>query len=66
MRMPATVTVPASGAIAPTTIRRVVDVPAPFGPRNPQIAPSGTANETRSTAMTRPNRLTMPSVSIMG
>src|SRR3712207_178975 len=39
----------------------VVDLPAPFGPRNPKTAPAPTSNEIPSTAVNFPYRLTSPS-----
>src|SRR5260370_25527421 len=41
--------------------RIVVDLPAPFGPRNPTTSPRSTAKDTRSTAVTSSNRLETPS-----
>ena len=38
-------TSPASGSSTPSAIRIVVVLPAPFGPTNPTISPSGTAND---------------------
>src|SRR5205823_423473 len=39
----------------------VVDLPAPFGPRNPTTWPRSTANDTWSTAVTPSKRLDTPS-----
>ena len=35
----------------PVIIRIVVDLPAPFGPRNPSTSPFSTVNETPFTAL---------------
>ena len=37
----------------PSMISMVVVLPAPFGPSRPKQMPSGTANDTPSTAVTR-------------
>src|SRR6266567_305947 len=50
MSNPPTVTLPAVGGIKPVSIRMVVDLPAPLGPRNPSTSPRSTENETPSTA----------------
>jgi hypothetical protein len=50
----------------PVTIRIVVVLPAPFGPRKPTISPSSTVNEMPRTASTVPKRLTTSLTSIMG
>jgi hypothetical protein len=34
----------------------VVDLPAPFGPRNPNVSPACTSKSTPRTASTSPNR----------
>ena len=45
----------ASVALArPSRMRSVVVFPAPLGPRNPHTLPSGTANDSPSTAAVRP------------
>ena len=44
------VTVPDVGGVSPVSIRSVVDLPAPFGPRNPVTVPGSQCNETLSTA----------------
>ncbi len=41
---------------SPESIRSVVLLPDPFGPRNPVTCPRATAKPSRSTAVTRPNR----------
>ena len=43
------------GRKMPASIRIVVVLPAPFGPRKPTISPAPTPNETPATASTRPN-----------
>src|ERR1700704_3401640 len=58
MSWPQTIAVPAVGARNPVIIFIVVDLPAPFGPRNPNTSPAGTLNDTLSTATTGPNFLT--------
>src|SRR5271166_3272813 len=55
---------PAVIGINVVIIRIKVDFPAPFGPSNPKISPSLTANETSSTAVNSPYRLTICSTSI--
>jgi hypothetical protein len=45
---------PASGGIRPVSIRMVVDLPAPFGPRKPKKEPRGTSRSTPSTAAFAP------------
>ena len=45
-------------------MRMVVVLPAPFGPSNARIAPSGTRNETCETAVNVPKRLVKSYVSI--
>ena len=41
----------------PASMRMVVVLPAPFGPRNPTISPSPTAKVMPATASTSPKRL---------
>src|ERR1035437_3476726 len=53
---PATVPVPPVGAKIPVSMRIVVDLPAPFGPRKPKISPFPTSKLTRFTAMKLPKR----------
>ena len=52
---------PLSGVRMPVIMRRVVVLPAPFGPRNPYIIPPGTSSESWSTAVWGPKRLVTPS-----
>ena len=47
---PATWPLPALGEMMPQSMRMVVDLPAPLGPRNPKISPVRTEKEIRSTA----------------
>ena len=44
----------------------VVDLPAPFGPRNPSTSPCRTVRSTPATAAIGPKRLVSPLISIMG
>src|SRR5262245_32533960 len=48
-------TSPAVGAMRPPSIRRVVVLPAPFGPSRPKISPGATRKETSATAVRSPN-----------
>ena len=50
---PATVAVPDVGGRKHVSIRMVVVLPAPFGPRKPTILPFSTSNEMWSTAVLR-------------
>ncbi len=43
-----------SGSRSPSTISRMVVLPAPFGPRMPKNSPSETEKETPSTALRSP------------
>src|SRR6478672_3686466 len=67
---PATVARPAVGVSSVVSIRRVVVLPAPFGPRKPTISPSSTVRSTPRTASTVRFRLrnvrARPSASIIG
>jgi hypothetical protein len=47
---------PLVGAARPSSIRSVVVLPAPFGPRKPVIVPGESENDRSSTAKTEPNR----------
>src|ERR1035437_1623495 len=53
---PATVPAPPVGAKIPVSMRIVVDLPAPFGPRKPKISPFCTSKLTRFTAVKLPKR----------
>ena len=50
----------------PASMRIVVDLPAPFGPRKPTTSPRPTVKDTLSTAVKVPKRLVSPSISIRG
>ncbi len=56
---------PASGRSRPRIIRIVVDLPEPFGPRNPVTEPGCTVKLRLSTARTGPYFLLRPLASIM-
>src|SRR4051794_15709642 len=53
---PPTIAVPLVGRSSPHSIRIVVDLPAPFAPRNPKISPSATSKLTSFTAVKSPKR----------
>ncbi len=46
-------------------MRKVVDLPAPFGPRKPVTVPGSHLNETSSTALIGPKCLLIPCTSII-
>ena len=52
--LPPILTDPASGRSSPSIIRIVVDLPAPFGPRNPVTVPGRTSKLRSSTAVVGP------------
>src|ERR671910_1194974 len=54
------VAVPAVGATRPSSIRRVVVLPAPLGPRKPATVPWSIWKSSWSTASTSPKRLLSP------
>src|SRR5512133_1937358 len=56
MSRPATVPWPPEGSRSPHSIRMVVDLPAPLGPRKPKISPWRTSRLMRLTATKSPNR----------
>ena len=62
--MPATTAEPADGAISVPSVRTVVVLPAPFGPRKPNTSPQPTLNETSPKAVRSPKRLVNPSTVI--
>jgi hypothetical protein len=62
---PSTAALPASGRESPQSIRIVVVLPAPFGPRNPVMVPGWQRNDTSSTTVAAPKRLLRPCASIM-
>src|SRR5215218_8015699 len=51
---------PLVGVTSPNSVRRVVVLPAPLGPRNPTTVPWSTAKLKSSTATTGPKRLVSP------
>ena len=57
---PATVAPPAVGLASVQRILIVVDLPAPFGPRKPNVSPACTVRSRPRTASTSPYRLTSP------
>src|SRR5579863_5010504 len=57
MREPLSQISPASGASNPATIRRVVVLPHPEGPRSEKNDPRGTSSDTSATARWVANRL---------
>ena len=58
------VAVPPLGRIRPSSIRRVVVFPLPFGPRKPVTRPGSTSNSSWSTAVKDPKRFVRPRTSI--
>src|SRR5581483_5655474 len=56
---------PDVGGMKPVTMRMVVDLPAPFGPRKPSTSPRSTLNEMPSTARFAPKALTRFSILII-
>src|SRR3712207_2547933 len=63
---PAISAVPAVGRSTPTSIRMVVDLPAPLRPRKAVTLPGATSKVRPSTAFTVPCRLVSPRASITG
>jgi hypothetical protein len=53
---PATVAEPEDGASSVPSVRTVVVLPAPFGPRKPKTSPCSIWNDTFSNATRSPNR----------
>src|SRR5262245_49423671 len=53
---PSTLTVPADGGRKPVSMRIVVVLPAPFGPRKPTTSPRSRVKLTSSTASAAPKR----------
>jgi hypothetical protein len=45
---------PPSGRTRPTTIEKIVVLPAPFGPRRPTISPAATSTDTSRTTVRPP------------
>ena len=50
--------------MSPSSIRSVVLLPAPFGPRKPVTRPASTSKERSLTASILPKRLLIPWISI--
>ena len=57
---PPIVAVPPVARTSPSRIRRLVVLPAPFGPRKPVTRPGSTRAEKSETAVTAPNRFVTP------
>src|SRR5260221_5797736 len=66
MSKPTTVPRPPDGSRIPQSIRMVVDLPAPFGPRTPKISPFSTERDTSRTATRDPKRLDRCSAWMIG
>jgi hypothetical protein len=64
MSSPRQVPLPASGVSSPHSMRIVVVLPLPFGPRKPQMRPRATRSATSSTTVRRSKRLVRPRTSI--
>src|SRR5271155_48268 len=58
--------VPEVGVMKPASMRMVVDLPAPLGPRKPSTSPRATLKDTLSTAVKLPKRLVRPLMTISG
>src|SRR4029453_15003510 len=58
--IPATVADPEVGAMRAPSVRTVVVLPAPFGPRKPKTSPKPISRETSSNATRSPKRLPRP------
>src|SRR5271170_2154000 len=56
--------VPALALVRPSSVRIIVVLPAPLGPRKPKALPLGTCRSTPSSAVRAPKRLVSPAVSI--
>src|SRR5438876_4428013 len=63
---PATVAAPALGRISVHRMLMVVDLPAPFGPRKPNVSPAPTTKSIPRTASTSSKRLCRPSTTTAG
>ena len=64
--IPATVAEPPLGAISVPSVRTVVVLPAPLGPRKPNTSPWAISNETPSKAVRSPKRLVRRSAESAG
>src|SRR3954447_21363142 len=60
---PSSRTVPPSARSRPSSIRMVVDFPAPLGPRKPVMSPGATVMSRASSALVRPRDLDSPRIS---
>src|SRR5690606_5434791 len=60
MLRPSTSTSPAEGVSRPVSMRSVVDLPQPLGPRKPWICPLGTQRSSPFTARKSPKRRLTP------
>src|SRR5580704_9716076 len=58
------VAVPAVGCTSPSSMRRVVVLPDPLGPRKPVTRPGSTVNDRLSTASTGPKCFERPLISM--
>src|SRR5271154_6454999 len=58
------VAVPAEGCTRPSSMRRVVVLPEPLGPRKPVTRPGSTANERLAPARTGPKGFARPLIPI--
>ena len=65
MSTPSMRALPLSGVSTPYVKRRLVDLPAPFGPSKPVISPSRAVKDTSFTAVMEPKRFTSDCASIM-
>src|SRR5260370_16098234 len=63
---PATNALPPLGAMSVVSIRTIVVLPAPLGPRSPKTSPRRTSKLTLSTAVNAPKRLVRSLVCIAG
>lgn len=65
MGLPRTLAVPEVGSMRPISMRMVVVLPEPLGPRNPKTLPRGTVRSSPFTASWPPRyRLVRPCVSM--
>ena len=63
---PATVAEPELGAMSVPSMRTVVVLPAPLGPRKPNTSPLATLSDRSSTAVRAPKRLVRCSITRAG
>src|SRR5262252_10851812 len=66
MSKPSTWPLPADGTTMPHSMRMVVLLPEPFGPRNANTSPVRTSNDTRSTATRSPKRFVSSRTAMAG